>query len=209
MAGETRITNDYVILVEGKDEQNFFPALADARQLPLVQFLPYNGKSELGPLLRTLPKLPDFARVRGLGVTRDADDSFQGAYESVTALLRSARLPVPAGELTAAQGKPVTAVFILPGGQQPGALEDTLLASVNGLPTLLLVEDFVARVEQLRNAALSEAAKAKVRSYMAVQDPSHDLLGASAKAGVWPLTNAAFDGIETLIRIVTGQTGPV
>ena len=39
---------------------------------------------------------------------------------------------------------------------------------------------FINEVEQLKGAPLSEPSKSKVRSFMAIQDPSHDLIGTSA-----------------------------
>ena len=41
---------------------------------------------------------------------------------------------------------------------------------------------------------------------MAIQDPSHDLIGTSAKAGVFSLDHLAFTVIEKLIRMICLQS---
>jgi hypothetical protein len=205
MGAWTEIVRPRLVLVEGKDEVNFFAAFCEKRGLPDVQFMEYGGKSNLSSFLYTVPKLRNFSTVRGLAVIRDADSDSSAAFQSITSALKRAELPVPTAELTPSRGTPVTAALVLPGYGVVGALEDCLLTSIVGNPYLPLVEDFIGDVERLKGSPLSEASKSKVRSFMAVQDPSHDLLGVSAKDGVWPLDHSAFAGIEKVITIISQQ----
>jgi hypothetical protein len=63
-----------LLLVEGKDEVNFFTAaLRDHLNLVGIQVIDYSGKTRLSGFLRTLAADPVFASVTGIGVIRDAD----------------------------------------------------------------------------------------------------------------------------------------
>jgi hypothetical protein len=197
------ITHQHVVLVEGKDEAYFLAELVKRRNLPEVQFLPYNGKDRLASLLHTLPKLPNFHIIRGLAITRDADRDSDGALQSVKSALKKAGLPVPSAELTPTSGSPVTAVLIVPGQGRLGMFEDCLLESVATNEAIPIVEEFILRIEAVRHSSLSERSKAKTRSFMAAQEPSYDLIGVCAKAGIWPLDHSAFDCFERLIRVTS------
>jgi hypothetical protein len=200
----TEITQAVVVLVEGKDEYYFLPEIAAARALPNVQFLEYGGKPQLASYLRTLPLVPGFGLVTGIGVIRDADSNHLAALQSVRDALRSANLPVPSDELVAHAGPPRTAFFLAPGKGRQGALEDCLIASVGGHPALPCIESLIACVETATQVALSKKSKAKVWSFLATQpEPLHHI-SEGARAGVWPMTHAAFDDFEKLIRLVSG-----
>jgi hypothetical protein len=206
MAEGKGITHPRLVLVEGKDDVYFCAALSQNRALPEVQFMEYGGKPKLSSFLHTLVRLPKFSDVRGLAVIRDADENRDGAFQSITAALKRAGLPVPASELTLSRGTPITAALVLPGNGVLGELEDCLLQSVADHPYSGIVDKFINEVERLKGAPLSERSKSKVRSFMAIQDPSHDLIGTSAKAGVFPLDHAAFAGIDQLIRMICMQS---
>jgi hypothetical protein len=206
MASGIEITRPQLVLVEGKDDKHFCIALSERRLLPEVQFMEYGGKTNLSSFVHTLVRLPKFSDVRGLAVIRDADDNWTGAFQSITAALNRAGLPVPKSELAPATSGVITTVaFVLPGNGVTGELEDCLLQSVANHPYLAIVENFIKDVEQSKGAPLSERSKSKLRSFMAVQDPCHVLVGASAKAGIFPLDHLAFAGIEKLIRIICQQ----
>ena len=206
MALSTGIARPRLVLVEGKDDVYFCAAVRESRILPCVQFMPYGGKSNLSSFLYTLPRLPNFSIVRGIAVIRDADGDSNGAFQSIQAALKRAGLPVPTAELKpATRDEITTAALVLPGDGATGELEDCLLRSIVGHAYLAPVNDFINVIEQLKGAPLSERSKSKVRSFMAIQDPSHDLIGASAKAGVFPLDHSAFAGIEMVIRMISEQ----
>jgi hypothetical protein len=98
VGANVRITHDHLVLVEGKDEVNFFLEVARRRGLPEVQYMNYEGKSNLSAFLHTVPKLPDFQRVRGLAVTRDADNSHGGALNSIITALYPSGHPTLDGQ---------------------------------------------------------------------------------------------------------------
>jgi hypothetical protein len=204
MTSRTEIVHPRLVLVEGKDDVYFCAALRENRTLPEVQFMQYGGKSNLSSFLYTLPRLPNFSLVRGIAVIRDADGDSNAAFQSIQNGLKRAGLPVPSAELKPATRDVVTtAALVLPGDGAVGELEDCLLQSVASHAYMRPVDDLIKDVEQLKGAPLSERSKSKVRSFMAIQDPSHDLIGASAKAGVFPLDHLAFSGIERVIRIIS------
>ena len=203
MDGTIIIKEPVVVLVEGKDEELFLPEFLTARKLPQVQFLPYGGKEKLGVYLRTLIITPGFDTVRSVGVVRDADSDCTAAFKSVVYALKNAKLPAPTNELVVHNGPPRTAVFIAPGNGQPGELEDCLLASVNDRPALPCINTLVDCIETATKKNISKRSKAKVWTFLATQEKPMNGISVGARAGVWPMAHAAFDGLAQLIELLS------
>ncbi len=195
------IASPHLILVEGDDEFRFMRVLARKRALPDAQYFSYKGKDKLPQFLRLLTKLPNFEAVEAIGVVRDADSDRKGSFDSVVSSLKNVGLRVSGAELVRSDGKPATTILLLPGSGMTGALEESLLESVAGDNRLPAIDFCMSEVERLQSAILTEKSKAKVRTYMAVQNPSYDLISVSANAEVWPTNHSAFDCLEQLVRI--------
>lgn len=141
-----RIDREVQLLVEGRDEVNFFSALVDFHNIDPVQIQNLEGKDKLRKFLAALRRAPGFETVRSLGVVRDADESPASAFQSVRDSLRNAGLPAPnrAGERSGEA--PAVTVFILPGDNRPGMLETLLRESFAGGPEDRCVEEYLACV---------------------------------------------------------------
>ncbi len=84
-----------LLIGEGKEEVDFFTAFLNHLNISNVQVEQYGGKQGLPRYLRTLVVRPGYLNVVSLGITRDADNSAQSAFESVCSSLHRASLPVP------------------------------------------------------------------------------------------------------------------
>lgn len=200
MAAPITITRPNVVLVEGPDETRAIPALMVNRAIgDYIQVLPYNGKTNLRGFLKTFTRVPGFSLLKGLGIIRDADTDARAAFQSVQGALRDVGLPVPDTPLAAKDGPPRTAVLILPGGMQPGMLEDSILSAVAADPAIPCVNAFFTCLESQRIQMPSPLSKAKLQVFLASRPDPRKRLGEAAEAGYFPLDHAAFDPIVDLL----------
>lgn len=134
------------VLCEGKEDKVVFEKIAAQEGLAdCLTFEQYNGKDSLAGFLKTFKARPEYTRkeFETLALTRDADDSFDSAWQSLTHAAKSA--------FDAELGGPGIATtipdpdypmdptlrlvgWILPGPGQTGMLETLCLESVSGTP---------------------------------------------------------------------------
>jgi hypothetical protein len=81
--GRVQIARPKLLIVEGRDEENFFTAaLNNHLGLADVQVLPIGGKTQLTGSLKALKLDPAFPTVQSLAVVRDADLTSAGSTVS-------------------------------------------------------------------------------------------------------------------------------
>ena len=118
------------LLVEGRDEQEFFRALLSFLAIEDIQIHAYDGKDNLGNFINNFVDVVGFDSVKSIGVVQDADESALSALRSVRSRLQNANLPVPptyaqpVGEFIKVQ------IFVMPDNGSNGALEDLCLAAL-------------------------------------------------------------------------------
>src|SRR4051794_4640924 len=118
-----QLTKPSLLLVEGRDEVNFFSEFLKHLGLNDVQILDAVGKDNIKPNLLAVSRAPNFATlITKLGVVRDADNDYAASFRDVQGALKSAGLQVPTAPLTFTQGTPAVNVFILPALNTNGAL---------------------------------------------------------------------------------------
>lgn len=199
-----RIERPYLLVVEGEEDAAFFEALA--RHLGLgenLQLWPAGGKDNIRPQIKTLCGLPGFSEVERLGVIRDADADPEAAFRSVAGALKAAGLPVPRRPGVVCGERPRVSVFILPGGGNPGALEDLCLEAVRDDPAAACVEEFFRCLEE-RLSWRTGAAKAKVQAFLASREEPGKRLGEAALAGYWPWDSPVFEPVREFLRRLFG-----
>src|SRR5262249_49576467 len=111
------IAKPRMLLGEGLDEVRFLSALLEHRGRTGIQVEEYGGKQKLDAFIEALLVRPGFGKLLSLGITRDADNSAVGAFQSVTHLLAKHGLLVPTAPNQPATGPPTTIAFIFPGGK--------------------------------------------------------------------------------------------
>ncbi len=188
----TPITQEYLLLGEGKDEEYFFASLVNYLNMPNIQVLGIAGKTQLGANLQALRKAPDFNRVRCLAVTRDADQDPQGAFQSVCDALEQAELPRPSNQMQPTGSAPCVLVLILPRPGQAGALEDLCLESLAESPATECVEEYIECLKDNACLECNSESKASVHTFLASRRNPEWRLGEAACGGCWDFDHEAF-----------------
>jgi hypothetical protein len=198
------ITHSTIVLVEGPDEVKFLPQICRARGIADVQYLSYDGKTNLLTTLRNVVRLPGFRKkVTSLGIIRDADTDRRGAIQSVRDAFRDVGLQAAPTELTVGSGRPRTAFFIVPGGGNNGELEDCILNSVAGHAALPCIDDLLTCVQIRTGADIAKKSKARVRALLAVRpEEPLNMISEGARVGLFPPNHAAFNDLAALVAML-------
>ena len=203
------IRREVQLLVEGKDERNFFEAFAEHLGLGNVQIQVLDGKDNLREFLETLAGTTDFGKVKRIGIVRDADESAARAFQSVLTSLRNvndvfgssgAAFPVPDRPGKLAGGRPSVNVLILPGDGGGGMLETLLCRTFAGAGVDRCIDAFFRCAEQAARRPIPRPDKARAHAYLATTRDPHHSVGVAAKAGCWDLDHGAFDGVRNFLR---------
>jgi len=217
MPSQNEIRKSRLLVVEGNHERDLFEAWLEALGREDIQVLPIGGKTLLMDNLRGLVKQAAFPQVMSLLIVRDADDNAEQAFRAACDGLTRAGLvaprqpeafieePNPADPI----GRTVlkTGVFITPGSQRQGALEELLIQTAASDPLApkasQLVVDAVALLGQPDAQRLPPPShrrgKAQVHAFLATfEEPDKDP-GKAALAGFWDFNHPA---LQPLLRML-------
>lgn len=196
------ITYSNVLVVEGKDDQHFFEALATHLQSERFQVIDIEGKTNLRARLEALTLSRGFTAVTSLGIARDANADASAAFQSVCDALRAVNLPVPARPLVPTGHQPRVTVMILPGEGASGMLEDLCLKAVEADPAMACVEQYLECLQQQGLALPLNPPKAKVQAFLASRPRAGLAFGIAALAGYWPFDDDAFEQVRNFVQQV-------
>lgn len=191
------ITQSKLLLGEGKEEELFFTELLKYMGINNIEIVTYNGKDNLSNYLKTLQLIPGFADLISLGITRDADNNKDTAFQSVYTALKNNNLPTP--ETNQKENKLSSKIFILPNNNEPGMLEDLCIQSISNEVGISCVENYFQCIQNQTGRQPNNMAKAKVHAWLASQIQPDKRLGESAKAGYWNWDNLAFEPLKNFI----------
>lgn len=209
MSVNIRIQKSKLLIVEGKDEYNFFHALID--QLPQqqdIQVLPIGGKTQLHVSLQALVRDPRFPDVISIGIIRDADitppkstiPASKSALDSVCDAIQQAGLNPPSGHAVFTQSSPRVGVFVMPDGVEDGMLETLCVSAVESCPEFACVTQYMDCLSQY-NISPQPIDKARALVFLASRDKPDKRVGEAAQSGYWPWSAPAF---VPLINFVCG-----
>ena len=201
MAEQTRIEKPIQLLVEGKDQLNFFEAFIRRVELQNdMQVRNFGGVNQLRGFLLALVDSPGFETVISVGIVRDAEDCAEAARQSVSDSLRNADLPAPRD----AEGRddgPVVQILVLPGeGSEAGMLETLLCRSFTDKPVNECIEDFFECAGALPGVDIRRPDKARAQAYLATQPEPQVSVGVAAQKGYWPLDHDAFAEVRDFLK---------
>ena len=189
------------LLVEGRDQQNFFETFIGHLRCQGIQVQDFGGVDELGRCLPNLVKLPGFSNVASLGIVRDAERNAAAAFRSVQSALRKAGLSVPGALDQPSSGSPAVRVHILPGDSAAGMLETLLCRSFENEPVKGCIDDFFACVDGLPNSRpVVRRDKARAHAYLATMPEPHVSVGVAAQKRYWDLDHRVFAGIRAFLQ---------
>lgn len=203
-----------LLLVEGRDEEEFFRAFHQHLGIAGVQVLNYEGKTNLSDRLASLVLIPGFGRVVKLAITRDADESEKSAFQSIGYALKNCQQACPKALKRFTEGPPPqVGVFILPGGAEQGMLEDLCLRSVANHPVMACVDDFMQCLERNSRKPASEQqgqsaptcfpknpSKARVLAFLAGMHEPDGRLGIAAQRGYWNFDHPSLQDLRQFLE---------
>jgi len=202
------ITNPRLLVVEGKDECLFFQALLTKLKLPNIQIISYDGKAKLRDFIGALIVTPGYSDVTILGISRDADENPQTAYQSVMDALRRYNLALPEKPLMIAGDKPRIIVMILPDENTQGMLEDLCLRTVKNDNSMKCVDAFFNCLCAKHIPLPRNMSKAKVHAFLASRREADKRLGEAAQAGYWQFGSQSLKQAKDFLRSIAKSKPP-
>ncbi len=194
-----KIEKKRLLLVEGKDEIMFFNAYLKFLEIDNIQVLEVKGKTQFKnelPLLKINPGFPD---VEKFGLIRDADDDFSATLQSVyDRLILNSFEPIKEHNKFSTS-TPQIGIFIMPGLNTNGCLEDLCLKAVNTNDQLKCPNDFINCVKNDKKG-LNHISKRKVQVFLACQKELCNHLGLGAQKKYWDFDSAVYDDIKKFVQ---------
>ena len=201
MAEPLSIQKGKQLLVEGKDQLNFFEAFVKHLSLSNIQIHNFGGINELNGFLSAFVKSPGWDTVRSIGVVRDAENSGQAALQSVLGSLRNAGLHIQTEERSESNHIPMVRVLILPTEEDSSGMLETLLCQTFERGEVNhCIDEFFECVETLPGIFIANLDKARAFVYLATKRNPHHSVGVAALQGVWDLDHEAFESVRDFLK---------
>ncbi len=196
-----QIEKERLLLVEGKDEVEFFNAFFNHLNIDDIQVFDVLGKTNFRENIKLLAMSPNVEIIQKIGAVRDADTNAHAAFSSLKDGFELADWkPTDIPYIFSSQ-TPSIGIFIMPGAEQnSGMLEDLCLESLNEEPALECVEDYINCIESLREERLNKLSKRKILTYLSGQQEFVNALGLAAQKHIWNFDAPAFDQLKTFLR---------
>jgi hypothetical protein len=184
------LTKKKLLAVEGMDEVVFFEELLrhmgmtdkiDVRQV--------GGKDQFKIKLPVLQKITGFDKLETVGIIRDADESFERAFESVKGVLQKMGLQVPVRSGDFSKGIPGVGIFIMPDNAGKGMLEDLCLQTVKGETAMECVKQFIDCAGKLKNKP-KNISRAKAQAFLTIMPEIASSVGRGAQKRYWDFESA-------------------
>lgn len=192
------INTETLLLVEGNDYRNFFEAFKEHIGIPQMQIMNFGSVTQLSNFLSALVKSQQFARVRRLGIARDAEHSARSAFQSVCSSLGKANLVLPDTAGIVADGCPSVSVLVVP-DDGAGMLETVLAGSFAGTPEDDCIDRFFECVYPNGRKMQRRPEKARTTAYLATTPHPHVSVGVAAKKRIWDFDHDAFRKIREFL----------
>lgn len=205
MARAIQIESETQLLVEGRDECNFFEAFIEHLSLEQVdiQIHDFGGVNGLRGFLRAIVTSSGFEKnVRSIGIVRDAETCAESAFQSVRSSLENAGLPLPAQPGYPTDTSPKVTVLILPGDNRPGMLETLLCESFKDEPENRCIDDFLNCVTAIPEVSVDRPYKARAHAFLATKPDPHVSVGVAAKNGYWDLDHPVLGDVRSFLTSI-------
>ena len=208
-----KIEKSKILFVEGNDEVKFFESLFkqwNPEISGLIQIVEYGGKDRLDPFLSMLSKTEHFIEnATSIAITRDSDRSKNAAIDSINSTIRKLFGHSPISQASFKQKDELkVGIFVLPGEQDGGELEDLILESLNGNPITNLVESYLENLKKITKPEdvsstfhfPKKPSKAKIQIYFSSMKESDPRTGICAQRKHIDFTHPCFDKIKRFLE---------
>ena len=205
MSKKKEIESSSLLMVEGKDECNFFKALFVVLGINHVQIEDMGGKDRFDAAIRAFSKMQGFDDIVNIGFVRDAENTpASAAFMSICGSLQHIDLEPPKsiGTVEKIRNKKI-GIFIMPNNSNPGMLETVCLDSIHQND---LYKDYILPytnhllADMYHNNTQFNKAKSEVQIYLASKVPLVNSLGLGAVNGHWDFNHPVFNDIKQFLR---------
>lgn len=203
MAKPSKLKHPKQLLVEGRDAEAFFYPFLESMEVTDIEIHNYGSITELAGFLKQFIRNADFRQlpVTSIGIVRDAEDSAEGAFQSICSALKNANLPVPIQNNLGVDVQNLrVSTFILPNGKQSGMLETLILKAVENESSLDCVEQYLQCVKQAIGVEPRVMDKARFLAFLAAQQEYKPVTGHAARAGYLNFSSSIYAPLKTFIR---------
>ena len=197
-----QISEDRLLLVEGRDEFHLFKQLIKTcfSGRPGIQVMDIGGKTTLGRNLRTVYTAAlSRSSLRAIGIVRDADTNATASFRSVRGSVQQAGYTPPSIHAKFSNASPAIGIFMVPDGSRSGAIETICRSSVQGDRVAKCVDEYINCLNA-RNALKSTIPdKTFTHAYLAASSDPVARVGEGALQGVWDFQSPAFADLRKFI----------
>ena len=210
-----RIVKPFLILCEGKDEENFVISYLNSKSLAYdsrfsndIQTFDFGGNDDLTVFIGNLMRTEGFETVRHILVLRDAETNAKRAVDMVKSAFRVNGLPVPeqANKWKKETNATETAFTLLPAcSTEPvsGTLEDLcwdILIDKHAGKMRMDVIRFINEIKKNYGTVTTHEHKSRLHTYFSVNEAYVSLkIGEVARAGAFDWDSEKLDGLKGLI----------
>lgn len=204
----SKINKSKLLLVEGRDEINFFTAFLSHDNISDIQIIESKGKEQFPAELELIINDPDFDGVTSIGVVRDADESQQSAVESIRFHLNRFGLPAPVAHCDFKNNDKINVgVFIAPGFSEKGMLESLILESLESHPVKIAAGEYIENLRGLLSPVNPQCqfnfprneAKSHMHAFLAGMEKFVPSCGMAAMKGYYDFTSPVFNEIRQFL----------
>src|SRR5260370_3947735 len=201
MAGQRQVfcppEKTRVIFVEGFDDLGVVKQICRNGEFNDIQVVAYAELGTLGDYLDLFVRHDKFQLVEKVGLTKDADNNFAAAQQSLgsawaraNGILASLILPMPQHS-----------TFVVPDNSSNGRMEDICIASPT-FPAILGCAQTLLTCATPHATYAIDQQKAVVAGYLSMMRDAGLNLGAGAETGCWDLNSPAFTPLREFVHSV-------
>lgn len=201
-----KLNTHNLLLVEGKDEENFFKAILKHLRIDSVQVLAVQGKDNFTNVLSAVTKLSNFPQVKKLLLVRDADygsGAANSAFDSLKKALENSALASPEKPAQWSKEKNAlqTCIFIMPNNEDEGMLETLCMQSFSD-EQKQHIQKFL---EKNGNIKKERYDKAQLLAWLALRGAPVTSLGLAAQKGELDFSNICFEALKAILESFSGK----
>ena len=204
-----------LLLVEGKDECNFFKSLFKSMNITDVQILDVGGKEKFEDEFSSVLRRTGFSGVVKLGFVRDAEQNVaKSAFDSICHTITKKGIfksvPCDVGKVENIEkldgtGSLRIGIFIMPNNKDKDMLENLCLQSIEGMHCQKEMDLYMECLKKYYETKPSfNFYKAKALVYLASKVPIVSSLGLGAEKGYFDFNHSAFTDIKRFLSELFG-----
>ena len=210
-----KITQNALLLIEGKDEVSFFGELFKYLNLQNVQFIDFGGKSKFKSMFDVLVADKSFNNVTKIAFIRDCDNSdIQSAFDSIKNIVLAnnnqnnlfhniiANCSLINNIVSDSTNTIKCGIYIMPDNKSTGMLEDLCLKTIEVKHESCCIDSFIKCLKFNNTFTSTNLSKSKFLSFLASKKDNPNSLGIATKQGYIDFSNQCFDGIKNFIMKV-------